>query len=135
MLKPRPCGPWEIENKNMTPTEHEILKLKIQLLAQKHLTEWLADLWRLRLAITPEPERTTTLTAMASKLQDGEKEYSDLTLPWLDAANSDMQAGLFQEAFDEISKAILNKVGSGLTRQEEVKFLAAAATGFPSVRR
>ena len=72
---------------------------------------------------------------MATKLQAGAKEYSDLTIPWLDAAHSDMQSGLFQDAYDEISKAVLTKVGSGMTPEEEAKFRTAAAAGFPSVKR
>ncbi|WP_158276492.1 hypothetical protein [Acidovorax sp. HMWF018] len=51
----------------MTPQEHEALQLKMKNLAQQTLITWLADLWRARLAITPEPERSMTLAAMEAK--------------------------------------------------------------------
>lgn len=45
-------------------------------------------------------------------------EYSTLTIPWLDAASSDLQVALFQEAFDEISKKVMNKIAAGITPDE-----------------
>ncbi|CAN7365134.1 hypothetical protein LJR074_002155 [Acidovorax sp. LjRoot74] len=119
----------------MTPQEHEALQLKMKNLAQQTLIKWLADLWRARLAITPEPERSMTLAAMEAKLQGGAKEYSDLTIPWLDAASSDMQAAMFQEAYEEVSKQVMATARAGLTPEEEAKFRAAAAAGFPSINR
>lgn len=108
----------------MTPQEHDALALKMKLLAQQVLIEWLSDLWRLRLAATPKGEREATLAAMTSKIQDGKTEYSQISLPWLDAASSDMQSAMFQEAYDEISKKILEKASAGLTPEEEARFRA-----------
>jgi hypothetical protein len=113
----------------MTPQEHELLKLKIQSIAQDALIKWLADLWRGRLAVTSEPERSMTLAAMEAKLRSGALEYSTLTMPWLDAASSDMQASLFQEAYEEISKKILGIVEAGLTPEEEARLRAALPGG------
>ena len=109
----------------MTPQEHELLQLKMRTIAQDALITWLADLWRGRLAVTGEPERAMTLAAMASKLQAGSKEYAQITLPWLDAASSDMQASLFQEAYEEVSKKIMAIVEAGLTPEEDAKLRAA----------
>lgn len=119
----------------MTPQEHELVQAKITMLAKDLMIRWLADLWRARIAVTAEPERSMTLAAMEAKLQDGVKEYSDLTIPWLDAASSDMQAAMFQEAYEEVSKLVMATVKAGLTPEEDAKFRAAAATGFPPVTR
>lgn len=102
----------------MTPSEHEILALKMQLLAQQVLLDWLSGLWRMRIATVPEPERSQTLEAMRTKLQEKKEEYSTIALPWLDAANSDLQAALFQEAFAEISEKVLATAAKGWTPQE-----------------
>ncbi|MFG5779903.1 hypothetical protein ACFIQF_22815 [Comamonas sp. J-3] len=112
----------------MTPQEHQLLEAKTRNLAQQVLIDWLADLWRARIAMTPEPERQMTLAAMEAKLQAGEKEYSDLTLPWLDPASSDMQAAMFQDAYSEISKKIMTKVAADLSPREEAAFKAFAAS-------
>lgn len=53
--------------------------------------------------------------------------YSSMTLPWLDAANSDLLTALFQEAFDEVSKEVLDKASAGLSAQEEARVRAALA--------
>ena len=119
----------------MTPQEHELLELKIKGLAQELMINWLAGLWRMQLAITREPERSMTLASMEAKLRAGATEYSEITLPWLDAATSDMQSAMFQEAYEEISKKVLATARAGLTPDEEAKFRAAAAAGFPSIKR
>lgn len=123
------------ERETMTPQEHELVQARMEIVAKNQMIKWLADLWRARIALTAEPERSMTLAAMEAKLQEGAKEYSDLTIPWLDAASSDMQTAMFQEAYEEVSKQVMATVRSGLTPEEEAKFRAAAALGFPPVTR
>ena len=81
------------------------------------------------------PARSMTLAAMEAKLQGGVEEYSSLTLPWLDAATSDMQSAMFQEAYAELSTMIRKTAGAGLTPDEEAKFRAAADADFPAQHR
>ena len=118
----------------MTPQEHELLELKMRSIAQQTVIDWLADLWRLRIATTPEPERQITLAAMEAKLQAGAKEYSDLTLPWLDPASSDMQAAMFQEAYSDISKKFMSIATAGITPEEEAGILATGVSSAPPNR-
>lgn len=104
----------------------------MRLLAQKILLDWLADTWRLRLALTQDPERSVTLEAMRKKLRSGTEEYSELTAPWLDAASSDLHSGLFQEAYEELSSSVLQKVQAGLTAAEEAAFRSIVSNSPPT---
>lgn len=115
----------------MTPQEHELLALKMKLLAQENVLNWLADLWRLRVGASPPELQKHSLAAMASLLRERSGEYSTLTIPWLDAVNSDLQTGLFQEAFDEISKKVMDRIAAGITPDELTSLQAAAAKGQP----
>lgn len=109
----------------MTPQEHDTLALRMKSLAQQVFIDWLADLWRAKIAVMPKPEREATLEAMASKLQAGSSEYAGIALPWLDAAGSDMQSALFQEAYEDLKNDVLAKVAAGLTQDEEARLKAA----------
>lgn len=102
----------------MTPQEHQLLELKIRLIAQNALLTWLADLHRGHVASLPQSQREYVLMEMASKLSKAEADYSDMTFDGIDAATSDMQAGMFQEAFAEISKGVMDKIASGFTPDE-----------------
>lgn len=110
----------------MTPQEHEILSLKIKTLAQSTVIEFLANYVRLSTAPHDPEQRASTLKALEAKLRSGQEQYSSLTFPWMDAAHSDMQAGMFQEAFDEISKVVMDKASSPLSAQEKESLLMAA---------
>lgn len=107
----------------MTPQEHEILSLKIKALAQDTVIEFLANYVRLSTALHDPEQRASTLQALEAKLRSGQDQFSSLTFPWMGAAHSDMQAALFQEAFDELSKVVMDKVSSPLSIQEKEKLL------------
>lgn len=111
----------------MAPPEHEILQLKMKGIAQDTIIKWMAGMLRVQLGVSPEAAREAFLTGMEAKLRSGTAEYADLTIPWLDAASSDLQAALFQEAYEEVSKKVIDIVGAGLTPQEIVQLRAAGS--------
>lgn len=94
----------------MTPQEHEMLALKMKALAQKTLIDWFADMWRSSLSSLPPAHRAKTVEAAAQKLQAASAEYSEIALPWLDPATSDMQSALFQEAFQECANSLIDRL-------------------------
>jgi len=94
----------------MTPEEHEILALKMKVLAQKTLIDWFADMWRASLSASSPEHRAQTVRAAAQKLRAASGDHSEIALPWLDPATSDMQSALFQEAFQECSDALIDRL-------------------------
>ena len=94
----------------MTPQEHEILALKMKALAQKILTDWMADLWQASLAAYAPEFRRLMVDAEARRFQRASDDHASIALPWLDPATSDLQSALFQEAFQECSKELVRRL-------------------------
>ena len=106
----------------MTPEQHEILGLKQRLLAQKVLLEWLLDIQRLRYASLPSDERVQVLSSIENMLQDRRQKFATLTLDQLHPAESDLHTALFQEAFNGLSKKVLDTLKAGFTPEERERF-------------
>lgn len=111
----------------MTPAEHELLTWKMRSLAQQGLLDWLADIFRIQYGMLPEPQRSDSLKAFEKKLSLARADYAEMTLPELHPAIADLQTGLFQESFADLSKALLAKIGAGVTPEERERLLLAAA--------
>jgi hypothetical protein len=106
----------------MTPDEHEILRLKMRLLAQKCLLDWLADVLRMKYGSLPAPERAALASQVSTLLSQRRQEFATLTLEGLHPAESDLRTALFQEAYDEISEEVESVLAAGLTDGEWVRF-------------
>lgn len=55
-------------------------------------------------------ERLQTLDALRNKLSEYKDHYATMTLNHLSAAESDLQAAAFQEAFDDLSGKIVERM-------------------------
>jgi hypothetical protein len=99
----------------MTPIEHEALSARMRILAQGSLLDWLVDLLGSKYAELPVAERSRVLMAMKAKLDETRQEYSTMTLPNLSAAESDLQTAEFQEAFDSLSKNLIERMSKKLS--------------------
>lgn len=106
----------------MTPQEHEILRLKMRVVAQQTLLDWLADVQRLQYGGLPPSSRSQVLSQVENKLSASREEYSTLTLGELHPAESDLQTALFQEAYDELSSKVFKTISAGWTPDEVAKF-------------
>ena len=93
----------------MTPTEYELMKLRMQTIAQSTLLKWVSDLLLSHYSTLPADEQSHVLSAMKTKIFETVQDYSDLTLPNLHPAESDAQTAEFQDAFAIFSKDLLNK--------------------------
>ena len=106
----------------MTPDEHEILRLKMRILALQSLFDWIVDVQRLHYDLLPESSRVQVLSSIENLLSERRQEFSTLTLDNLHPVESDLRTALFQEAFDELSSKLFNTLNSGLTPQEIERF-------------
>lgn len=102
----------------MTPQEHELATLKARSLAQDAILEWVAGVLRLQYAFQPEPQRAAALEAAGKKLQAARDDYAAMTISGVNPALSDMYAALFQEQFDEVSKAFFSHVSKPASAEE-----------------
>ena len=98
----------------MTPSEHEALQMRARAIAAENLLNWTVDLLAFAYARPLAAERLQTLQAMREKLDEYRREYSTLTLENLSAAESDLWAGEFQEAFDSLSDKLIRRMTDAL---------------------
>lgn len=94
----------------MTPTEHELLRQKARAVAATNLLNWTVDLLGSAYAHPQTAVRSETLTALKRKLSQYSADYSTMTFDHLSAAESDLQAAEFQEAFDDLSKKLMARM-------------------------
>jgi hypothetical protein len=113
----------------MTDQEHELLKWQMRSIAQQVLLDWLGDILRKQYALKGSAERQHALKAMRLKLSAGREDYSTMTLPELHPAESDQQTALFQEAFDELSKKLLNTIEAGVSKSELLTMIEQSKRG------
>jgi hypothetical protein len=99
----------------MNNDEYVLLQARMRMLALETLLDWTSDVLRIRFATIPAPERAAALAAVHSKLETTRQDYASMTLPWLPPEMSDLQAGEFQEIFDELSKKLERKISGGGT--------------------
>lgn len=102
--------PRSTKAKNVTPTEHELLRQKARAVAATNLLNWTADLLGSAYARQQTAARSETLTAMKRKLSEHTDHYLTMTFDHLSAAESDLQAAEFQEAFDDLSKKLMARM-------------------------
>jgi hypothetical protein len=94
----------------MTEHEYLLLKERMKTLALTVLLDWLVGLHRTRFDSLPAGERFRVETEVRKKLQAARQDYQSLAVPWLAPALSDLQCAEFQEAFDELSKKLEDKL-------------------------
>lgn len=94
----------------MTPEEHATLALKMRVIAQQNLLDWLADVLCAQYKTLPSKERSEAILRIAIELSRTRAEHSKVTLPDLHPTDSDMRTALFLEPFDELSTAILRRI-------------------------
>ena len=93
----------------MTPEQHEIAKLRADLIAHRLLLQWFADLCFQMTKLTSD--EAIFRAGLAVKIREKRAEYAAMTLPDRDAAESDLATALFQEAFLAAANHILKRAG------------------------
>ncbi len=94
----------------MTPTEHDQLRHAAIATAAQELTRFAAKL--LHDALPPEePGRSQCVKLFELKLSLAKEDYLQMTFPTMNAAESDLWAGLMQEEFDRLASEFLAGIG------------------------
>lgn len=95
----------------MTSEEHEIAALTASLIAHEVLLGWFADLCFAMIKLSDEEGQAQWRSALAFKLNEKREEYMGIVLKDRHPAESDLTAGLFQEAFLEAANKVLTREG------------------------
>lgn len=94
----------------MTPKEHDELKVRMRLLAAEGMVGWLSHALSAYLATLPNVQKSQQMKEIHRALSEQQKRYLPLTVKSLDAAESDMYMGLFQESFEEFAKEVVGVI-------------------------
>jgi len=94
----------------MNEKEFELLRAQMRIVALEAALDWVADILRIKFALSAPHELERTRSAFLAKLSRAKQEYTTITLPWLPPEMSDLQAGEFQEAFDDVAKMLERKI-------------------------
>jgi hypothetical protein len=94
----------------MTP-EHDLLRARMTLAAHEFLLEWVTESYDFLLSISPPDVQARALRAMKDALQNSRQDQTDMRDELLPPEQSNLQASLFREAFDEAAKSIEKKLG------------------------
>jgi hypothetical protein len=95
----------------MTAQELELLRVRMKVVAQEAILEWLVTQLRLTHTVAAPEIRSRLLTGVKETLQKARLEYSDIAFPEMSPAQSDLQAAEFQEAFDSVAGKIEASLG------------------------
>ena len=94
----------------MTPEDLERLSLGYRSLVAKLLLDWLGGIVRDGCVQLPAEQRAATLTRFREKVEDMRETLSEMTLPGVHPAESDMETAMLREHFDELAGQVLSMI-------------------------
>lgn len=97
----------------MNQTDYEILRLRSNLLAAEKLIDWLGHSLQAHIKSQPVKYHDRLVAEFRRGLTEQKRKYMEISVKGLHPAESDMRAGLFQEAFDELSQRLIDAIQPG----------------------
>ncbi len=95
----------------MNSSEHQLLRARMNVVAQEAISEWLAESYKLLVSLCAPELQARALTTIKEKLEAARSEYSGISFPELEKEQSNLQASLFREAFDAAAQKVEKSLG------------------------